>query len=58
MIIKLLEYAELMLIAAVISRLVLTVTNNEDSSVWDRTEKATKEALDTIISNNPSVQLD
>ena len=48
MIIKLLEYAELMLIAAVISRLVLTVTNNEDSSVWDRTEKATKKALNIV----------
>ena len=51
MIIKLLEYAELMLLAAVFSRFVLTVTNNDDDSVWEQTEKAIKEAM-VVITNN------
>lgn len=51
MIVKLLEYAELMLLAAVFSRFVLTVTNNDDDSVWEQTEKAIKEAM-AVITNN------
>ena len=52
MIIKLLEYAELMLLAAIFTRFVLTVTNNDDDSVWERTEKAVKEAMVVITIHN------
>lgn len=49
MIIRAIEYAELSLVAVIIARFFLAVTNNEDKSVWKRTEDTAKKALNILV---------
>ena len=49
MIIRAIEYAELSLVAVIIARFFLAVTNNEDKSVWKRTEETAKRALNILV---------
>lgn len=49
MILRAIEYAELSLVAVIIARFFLAVTNNEDKSVWERTEETAKRALNILV---------
>ena len=53
MIIKMTEWAGMMLISIMFARLVMMVTNTDKDDVWDKTEVAEKKAMNILKFSNP-----
>lgn len=50
MVIRIIEWAEFTLVSILLVRFIAMVTNNDDSTLWEKTEREAKKALDVIAS--------
>lgn len=50
MVTRIIEWAEFTLVSILLVRFIAMVTNNDDSSLWEKTERKAKKALDVIAS--------
>ncbi|MGN0242406.1 MAG: hypothetical protein ACI4CS_12010 [Candidatus Weimeria sp.] len=53
MVTRIIEWAEFTLASILLVRFIAMVTNNDDSSLWEKTEREAKKALNIIMSVHP-----